>query len=54
MSEQENRSQQQIRREAAERFALMVAIVVRQAEANGVRKQRRAGRRVRASVAKPA
>jgi hypothetical protein len=53
MSEQENRSQQQIRREAAERFALMVAIVVRQAEANGVRKQRRAGRRARASVAKP-
>jgi hypothetical protein len=57
MFEQENRLQQQkqqIRREAAERYALMVAIVVRKAEANGVRKQVRAGRRARASVAKHA
>ena len=55
MTAQENRLQQQkqqTRREAAERYALMVAIVVRKAEANGVRKQRRAARRGRASVAK--
>jgi hypothetical protein len=54
MFEQEYRPQQQISREAAERYALMVAIAVRKAEAKGVRKQRRAVRRARASVAKPA
>ena len=54
MFEHEYRPQQQISREAAERYALMVAIVVRKAEANGVRKQVRAGRRARASVAKHA
>jgi hypothetical protein len=54
MFEQENRPRQQTSRETAERYALMVAIVVRKAEANGVPKRRRAVRRARASVAKPA
>jgi hypothetical protein len=54
MFEQENRSQKQISREAAERYALMVAIVARKAQANRVRQQGRGVRRKRASVAKPA
>lgn len=54
MFEHEYRPQQQISREAAERYALMVAIVVRKAEAKRVRQRRRVGRRARASVAKPA
>jgi hypothetical protein len=54
MFEQKSRSQQQIRREAAERFAIMVAIVARKTQAKPVRQQRRAVRRTRASVAKPA
>jgi hypothetical protein len=52
MSEQEYRPQQQINRETAERFAIMVAIVARKAEAKRVPQQRRAVRRARASVAK--
>jgi hypothetical protein len=54
MFEQEFRSQRQISREAAERFAIMVAIAERKAEAKGVRQQRRAVRKARASVAEPA
>jgi hypothetical protein len=54
MFEQENRPQQQISRDAAERYALMVAIVARKAQAKPLRQQRRAVRRTRASVAKPA
>lgn len=54
MFEHEYRPQQQISREAAERYALMVAIAVRKAPAKRVRQQRRAVRRARASVAKPA
>jgi len=54
MFEQENRPQQQISREAAERYALMVAIVARKPQAKPLRQQRRAVRRTRASVAKPA
>lgn len=41
MFEQEYRSQQQISREAAERFAIMVAITTRRAEAKRVRHKRR-------------
>ena len=41
MFEQEYRSQEQISREAAERFALMVAIAARKAEAKQVRQQKR-------------
>ena len=54
MFEQEQRSQQQISREAAERFAIMVAIAARKADAKRGREQQRAARRGRASVAKPA
>ena len=55
MFEQESRPQQQISREAAERFAIMVAIAERKAEAKRVRKRRRrAVRKSRASVAEPA
>lgn len=54
MSEQKYRPQQQISREAAERFAIMVAITARKPEVKRVRRQRRAVRRARASVAKPA
>ena len=41
MFEQEYRPQQQISREAAERFAIMVAITARKAEAKRVRRQKR-------------
>ena len=41
MFEQEYRAQQQISREAAERFAIMVAIAARKAEAKRVRQQKR-------------
>jgi hypothetical protein len=54
MFEQEYRPQQQISREAAERFAIMVVIATRKAQTKRVRQQRRAVRRARASVAKPA
>jgi len=54
MFDDEYRRQQQVRREAAERYALMVAIAVRKAPAKRVRRQRRGVRRARASVAKPA
>jgi hypothetical protein len=54
MFEQEYRPQQQISREAAERFAIMVAIAVRKAEVKRVRQQRRAVRRARASAAETA
>jgi hypothetical protein len=54
MFEQEHRPQQQISREAAERFAIMVTIAARKAEVKQVRQQRRAVRRGRASVAKTA
>ena len=54
MFDDEYRRQQQVRREAAERYALMVAIVARNAQAKRVRQRRRAVRRTRASVAKPA
>jgi hypothetical protein len=47
MFEQEYRSQEQISREAAERFAIMVAITARRAEAKQVRQQKRR-RRMRA------
>jgi hypothetical protein len=54
MFEQEQRPQQQISREAAERHAIMVAIAVRKAEAKQVRQQRRAIRQARSSAAEPA
>ena len=54
MFEQEYRPQQRISREAAERYAVMVAIAARKAGAKRVRQRRRAVRRARASVAKPA
>jgi hypothetical protein len=54
MFEQEHRPQQQISREAAERFAIMVAIAARKAEAKRVRPTRRAIRRARSSAAEPA
>jgi hypothetical protein len=41
MFEQEYRSQEQISREAAERFAIMVAITARRTEAKQVRQQKR-------------
>jgi hypothetical protein len=41
MFEQEQRPQQQISREAAQRFAIMVAIAARKAETKRVRRQRR-------------
>ncbi len=41
MFEQEYRPQEQISREAAERFAIMVAIAARKAEAKRVRQQKR-------------
>jgi len=41
MFEQEQRPQQQVSREAAERFAIMVAIAARKAETKRVRRQRR-------------
>jgi hypothetical protein len=41
MFEQENRPQEQISREAAERYAIMVAITARKADAKRVRKQKR-------------
>ena len=47
MFEQEYRSQEQISREAAERFAIMAAIAARKAEAKRVRQQKR-GSAVRA------
>jgi hypothetical protein len=43
MFEQEFRPQEQISREAAERFAIMVAITARKAEAKRVRQQKRRG-----------
>ena len=43
MFEQEQRPQYQISREAAERYAIMVAIAARKAGANQVRQQRRRG-----------
>jgi hypothetical protein len=54
MFEQENRPQQQISREAAERFAIMVAITQRKAEAKRVRQRRRAVGKARSSVAESA
>jgi hypothetical protein len=51
MFEQEYRPQQQISREAAERFAIMVAITARKAEAKRVRRQKRR-RAVRAEPVK--
>jgi hypothetical protein len=54
MFEQEFRSREQISREAAERFAIMVAIAQRKAAAKPARRQRRGVRKARASVAKPA
>ncbi|HJV14561.1 MAG TPA: hypothetical protein VJ625_11790 [Propionibacteriaceae bacterium] len=54
MFEQEYRSQQQISREAAERYAIMVAIAARRAEAKRVRQQGRVVRRTRSSAAEPA
>jgi hypothetical protein len=54
MFEQEFRSREQISREAAERFAIMVAIAQRQAAAKPVRRKRRGVRKARVSVAKPA
>jgi hypothetical protein len=41
MFEQEYRSREQISREAAERYAIMVAITARKAEAKRVRRQKR-------------
>ena len=43
MFEQEKRPQHQISREAAERYAIMVAITARKAERKQVRQQRRRG-----------
>lgn len=43
MFEQEYRPQEQISREAAERFAIMVAIATRKADAKRVRQQKRRG-----------
>ena len=43
MFEQEYRSREQISREAAERYAIMVAITARKAEAKRVRQQKRRG-----------
>ena len=54
MSEQKYQPQQQSSREAAERFAIMVAITARKPEVKRVRRQRRAVRRASASVPKPA
>ena len=54
MFEQEQRPQQQISREAAERFAIMVAITARKAEAKRVRQRRRAVRQARSSAAESA
>jgi hypothetical protein len=54
MDEQEQRPQRQIRRETAERFAIMVAITARKPEVKSVRQQRRAARQARTSVVKPA
>jgi hypothetical protein len=54
MFEQEQRSQQQISREAAERFAIMVAIAARKPEAKRVRPGRREIRRARSSATEPA
>jgi hypothetical protein len=54
MFDHEYRPQQKVSREAAERYALMVAIAVRKSQAKRVRPQRRAVRRARASAAKPA
>jgi hypothetical protein len=51
MFEQEFRSQEQISREAAERFAIMVAIAARKAEAKRVR-QRKRRRAIRAEPVK--
>jgi hypothetical protein len=54
MSEQEYRPQQQINREAAKPYAIMVAITARKAEAKRVRRQRRAVRQTRSSAAEAA
>ena len=54
MFEQEYRPQQQISREAAERYTIMVAVTARRAEAKRVRRQRRAVRQIRASAAEAA
>jgi hypothetical protein len=54
MFEQEHRPQQQISREAAERFAIMVAIAARKAQVKRVRPTRRAIHRARSSAAEPA
>jgi hypothetical protein len=51
MFEQEYRPQQQISQEAAERYALMVAIT---ADTKRVRRQRRAVRQTRSSAAEAA
>jgi hypothetical protein len=54
MFEQEYRPQQQISREAAERYTIMVAITAGRAEAKRVRRQRRAVRQTRSSAAEAA
>ena len=54
MFEQEQRPRQQISREAAERYAIMVAIAAGKAEVKQVRQRRRAVRKARSSVAEPA
>jgi|GEM_PF-4983654 hypothetical protein len=54
MFEQEYRPQQQISRQAAEHYAIMVAITASRANAKRVRRQRRAVRQARSSVAEAA
>jgi len=54
MFEQEHCPQQQISREAAERYASTVAVTARRAEAKRVRRQRRAVRQTRSSAAEAA
>jgi hypothetical protein len=54
MFEDERRRQQKINREKAERYAVIVAVITQNAAAQRAREQRRAVRRTRASVAKPA
>jgi hypothetical protein len=52
--DERRRRQQQINREKAERYAVIVAVITQNAAAQRAREQRRAVRRTRASVAKPA
>jgi hypothetical protein len=54
MFEQEYRPQQQISQEAAERYAIMVAITARRADNKCVRRQRRPVRQTRSSAAEAA